>query len=191
MRAAERLRLAAVGGRGDALRIGFTAVGATVAALLLLVTGVVLSIRGNGTTAYRVQLLNESGLRVGVVAALLLLILPVLVFTGLSSRLGSPARDRRLAALRLAGATPADVRWVVALETGLASTVGSLVGGAVFLLVRALLDGPVRAWPTDVWPHPDLSVLVLASMALVVLTTLLSLVTLRAATRPEDLRVAA
>jgi hypothetical protein len=179
VRAAERLRLAAVGGRGDALRIGFTAVGAAAAALLLLVTGVVLAIRGEGTTAYRVQLLNENGLRVGVVAALLLLTLPVLVFTGLSSRLGSPARDRRLAALRLAGATPADVRWVVALETGLAATVGSLLGGAAFLLLRGLLDTPVRAslptgvegaleveyvraWPTDVWPHPVAAVLALA-----------------------------
>ena len=177
MRAAERLRLAAVGGRGDALRIGFTAVGAAVAALLLLVTGVVLAIRGEGTTAYRVQLLNESGLRVGVVTALLLLTLPVLVFTGLSSRLGSPARDRRLAALRLAGATPADVRWVVALETGLAAVAGSVLGGATFLLLRGLLDGPGRAWPTDVWPHPVAAVLALGLVP--VGATLLGVVALR------------
>ncbi|GAB3449733.1 hypothetical protein GCM10027517_36290 [Phycicoccus ginsengisoli] len=187
----ERLRFAAVGGRSDRLRIVCTALGAAATAVLLLLVVTVLAIRGDGTAFYRVRVLNESGLRGGVVTALLLLVLPVMVFTGVSSRLGSPERDRRLAALRLAGASPADVRWVVALETGLAAAAGSVLGGGVFLLLRVVLDrsrydwgapgqgggaGP-RVWPTDVALHPLAVLLALAVVP--VAGTLLSVLALR------------
>ena len=194
MRTAERLRLAATGGRSDVLRIVCTALGAALSALVLLMTATVLAIKDDGMAYYRIRLLNEAGLRAGVVVALLLLTIPVLVFTGVTSRLGSPGRDRRLAAVRLAGATPADVRAVVALETGLAAAAGSVVGGLGFLALRAVVDQTttryvsdrrpgsrvtvaIHAWPTDVTPNAPMAVVALLFVP--VAATLFALLALR------------
>ncbi|MCL6670566.1 FtsX-like permease family protein [Streptomyces panaciradicis] len=89
-------------------------------------------------------LLDEPGTRDGVIIALMLLLLPVLGFLGQCARVGAVHRDRRLAALRLAGATPAQVRRIAALESGLACLAGSAVTTvfAVLFLLR-------------VWHHPD------------------------------------
>src|SRR4051794_41081912 len=52
----------------------------------------------------------------GVVFGIALLMVPILALAVQALRVGSIARDRRLAALRLAGATPRDVRLVAAAE---------------------------------------------------------------------------
>ena len=75
-----------------------------------------------------------------MVTALLLLLVPVLAFVGQCARIGALQRERRLAALRLAGATPRQVRRISALETGAAGGLGSLAGVAGFLALRAVLD---------------------------------------------------
>ena len=136
------LWLATTGGRSDRVRVALTVVGAAVAVLALLAAATVAT-AGPGDGPYTSAVLNEVGLHVGVVIALVLLCVPVLAFTGQCSRIGAPARDRRLAAFRLSGATPADVVRVSAVETGAAAGLGSLLGLGGYLLGRVLLDEPV------------------------------------------------
>jgi hypothetical protein len=64
---------------------------------------------------------------VGVVV----LLVPSLVLVASASRLTAARRERRLAAVRLAGATPAQVTAMVAAETGLAAVVGAVLGVAM------------------------------------------------------------
>ena len=61
-----------------------------------------------------------------MIAALLLLALPVLALAGQCIRLGAPARDRRLAAIRLAGATPRQAVLIAVAETVAAGLLGSV-----------------------------------------------------------------
>lgn len=82
--------------------------------------------------------LTDTSLRPGVVIAALLLAVPVLAFTVQALRLGSVARDRRMASLRLAGATPRDVRTVAAAEAGGAAAAGSLLAGPAYVLLWLL-----------------------------------------------------
>lgn len=56
------------------------------------------------------NLVAEPGLRGGTALATVLMVLPLLLLVHQVIRLGTSARERRLAALRLAGATPGEVR---------------------------------------------------------------------------------
>ena len=67
-----------------------------------------------------------------------LLVLPLLLMLHQVVRLGTASRERRLASLRLAGATPGEVRRVGALEVGLPVTVGAMAGPIVYALLRVL-----------------------------------------------------
>ncbi|TDV55189.1 FtsX-like permease family protein [Actinophytocola oryzae] len=71
---------------------------------------------------------------VGVVV----LLVPSLVLVASASRLTAARRERRLAALRLAGATPAQVTAMVAAETGLAAVAGAVIGVAASPVLHAL-----------------------------------------------------
>ncbi len=139
MRPATVLRLAVTGSRVDALRLVLTACGAVLAALALLAALTVVGI-GAEDGPYTSDLLNQAGLHPGVVIALVGLCLPVLVLLAQCSRIGSPARDRRLAAIRLAGASPAQVARMVTVEAGVGALAGSLAGTGLFFLLRVLLD---------------------------------------------------
>ena len=75
----------------------------------------------------------ESGLRGGVVIAVLLLTVPVLALALQALRVGSVARDRRMASLRLAGATPRDARVIAAAEAGAAAAAGGVLAGAGYV----------------------------------------------------------
>jgi len=81
---------------------------------------------------------TESGLRPGVVIGTLLLAVPVLSLVVQALRIGSVARDRRMASLRLAGATPGDVRVIAALEAGSAALAGGLLAGPAYLVLWVL-----------------------------------------------------
>lgn len=72
--------------------------------------------------------------------AVVLLVVPLLVLMGAAARLGLARRDSRLAALRLAGATPRQVVVMTAAETGTAAVAGALVGG-----VAAVAAAPLAA----------------------------------------------
>jgi hypothetical protein len=133
------LRLALVLTRGsdrrEWWRIALTALGACAATAFALAAVAVGTLRGQITSTMWHGLLNQPGQRRGLVVALVLLLVPVLGFLGQCARIGAVHRDRRLAALRLAGAGPRQVRRIAALESGIACLAGSLVGAAVFALM--------------------------------------------------------
>jgi hypothetical protein len=87
------------------------------------------------------SLVAEPGLRYGTAFATALLLLPLLLMLNQVVRLGTATRERRLAALRLAGATPAEIRRIGALEVGIPVTAGALAGPVVFALLRMLFGG--------------------------------------------------
>ena len=91
---------------------------------------------------YGLAVLMQPGLRFGVVVAMGLLLAPVCVLVVQCARIGAPARDRRLAAYRLSGLTPTEVRRVASVETSLTTGLGSLVGAGTFFAARAALNGP-------------------------------------------------
>jgi hypothetical protein len=166
VRPAAVVRLAFAGSRTDTLRVILTAASGVLATVVMLLAATVLAIPTPGrpgdtgpetlSRQYRMELLAEPGLRPGVVIALVLLTIPVLALAGQCGRLGAPARDRRLAAIRLAGATPRQTVTLAAAETGLAMVLGALLGLAVYLVGRVLLHRPdaqgALLLPTDVLP---------------------------------------
>ncbi|MFG2047705.1 FtsX-like permease family protein [Micromonospora sp. NPDC048935] len=189
MRPATLVRLALAGTRTDTARVVLTALSALLATLAGLAALTVLAIPTPAATdenpnrwseQYHNALLVEPGLRGGTAFALLMLMIPVLALAGQCARLGAPARDRRLAALRLAGATPGQVTRLVVLETGMAALLGTLAGLGVYLLGRDLLHRPdVRdrlALPTDVLPSTGvLAAVVLGLPVVAALATALML----------------
>jgi FtsX-like permease family protein len=86
---------------------------------------------------------------VGVVV----LLVPSLVLVASASRLTAARRERRLAALRLAGATPAQVTAMVAAETGLAALGGAVLGVAAGPLLHAAAT--YVSWDGGTWLAND------------------------------------
>ena len=164
MRPATLLRLALAGRRTDRLRIVFTALSSALASVTLLAAATVIAVpdpvapddMSEPLNHYSTDLMAQPGLRPGVVATLLLIAVPILVLAGQSIRFGSPARDRRLSAVRLAGATPGEAVWFAAGETGLSALLGSLAGLGGYFVLRWALDRPGPdgrlPLPTDVLP---------------------------------------
>lgn len=183
MRASTLLRFATTGSRQDTVRIVMTALGAAIGTIALL-CALTVAVTGAGDGPYESNLLSETDLHPGVVIALALLCIPILALVGQCSRIGAPARDRRLASLRMAGASPGDVTRVAATESGIAAGAGALAGLAVFLVARRLLDPVtppggtfVRTLPTDVLP-PWWGLLAIVA-GIPVLATLFSALALR------------
>lgn len=135
-------------GRREWWRIGLTAAGAGPATGLMLAAVAVAALEGQYSVGVGNGLLDRPGERAGIVLALALLLIPVLGFLGQCARVGAVHRDRRLAALRLAGAPPAQVRRIAALETGLACLAGSVA--ATVVTVPVVL-GEWHRPPTTVW----------------------------------------
>lgn len=186
MRPTTLVRLALAGTRTDTARVVLTALSALLATLAGLAALTVLAIEKPAGDAwaqseqYRNALLREPGLRGGTAFALVMLMIPVLALAGQCARLGAPARDRRLAALRLAGATPGQVTRLVVLETGVAALLGTLVGLCAYLVGRELLHRPDErgqlALPTDVLPSTGaLTAVVLGLPVVAALATALML----------------
>ncbi|MFF9200664.1 FtsX-like permease family protein [Streptomyces sp. NPDC014986] len=125
-------------------RTALTTAGAALATGFALAAVNVASLGGGYHVSVGAGLLDRPGTRAGIVVGLLLLLVPVLGFLGQCARVGAVHRDRRLAGLRLAGATPWQVRRIAALETGLACLLGSVVAGV--LAVPVLLG---------VWDRPN------------------------------------
>ncbi|WSJ91301.1 ABC transporter permease [Streptomyces sp. NBC_01304] len=108
-------------------RAGLTALGALLGTGFALAAVTVAAMSGSHRVPVGGTLLNGEGTRVGVVLALLGLLAPVLGFLGQCARIGAVHRDRRLATLRLIGASPRQVRQISALESGLTCLAGSLL----------------------------------------------------------------
>ncbi|MEV0234060.1 hypothetical protein [Nonomuraea sp. NPDC050786] len=86
---------------------------------------------------------DEGGSLTGL--ALALLTVPVAGLVHQANRLASATRERRLAGLRLAGATPGEVRLLGALEGGLLALLGSAGGAVVYVVTH--LAGPLVQVP--------------------------------------------
>ncbi|NUQ99835.1 MAG: ABC transporter permease [Streptomyces sp.] len=109
-------------------RVALTAVGAALATGIGFAIVVLTSLDGYYSVSIGSGLLDSTSDRRNVSVALGLLLIPVLGFVGQCARIGAVHRDRRLAALRLAGAAPWQVRRIAALESGLACLAGSVLG---------------------------------------------------------------
>ncbi|MBA2806180.1 ABC transporter permease [Streptomyces sp. KM273126] len=135
-------------GRREWWRVALTAVGAGLATAFTLGATVLASASGRYRVPLAAGLLDDPGTRSGVMLGLTLLLVPVLGFLGQCARIGAVHRDRRLAGLRLAGATAGQVRRIAALESGLACLVGSAVATALFVrfLLRLTEDPPGFVW---------------------------------------------
>ncbi|MFE2885799.1 ABC transporter permease [Streptomyces graminifolii] len=111
-------------------RVGLTAFGAALATGIGLAVVALLSLDGFHSVSFGSGLFDSPSDRRNVSLALGLLLIPVLGFLGQCARIGAVHRDRRLAALRLAGAGPWQVRRIAALESGLACLAGAVVATA-------------------------------------------------------------
>lgn len=173
-------RLAVAGNRTDVLRTALTALSAGLATVALMCAATVISITG-WADRYASPLLVEPGLRPGVSITLILVSFPVLALAGQCIRLGAPARDRRLAAIRLAGATPRESLLIATAETAVAGLLGSLLGLVAFLVGRQLIARrdrlPTLRLPTDVLPH--VLVIVPIVLAVPVLAALVGAILMR------------
>ena len=95
------------------------------------------------------NLVADPGVRGGTAFGTVLLTLPALMLLNQAVRLGTAARERRLAALRLAGATPGQVRLLATFEVGAPSLVGGVLGLGVYAFLRATLGGLPHDAPTS------------------------------------------
>ena len=121
--------------------------GTTAVATALVLVGLTMLLLPPEPAEALFSLVAQPGLRYGTAFASALLVLPLLFMLNQVVRLGTATRERRLAALRLAGATPAEVRRIGAVEVGFPVTVGALSGPLVFALLRELLGGQRLAGP--------------------------------------------
>ena len=92
------------------------------------------------------------------VAGTAIIIVPLLIFVWLMSKLGATVSDRRFALLRLLGASGVRLRRIAAVEALLASLGGLAFGAGGFLMLRSAADvlkvGPAAFYPQDLTPHP-------------------------------------
>ena len=152
------------------LRLLLTA-GAALATVFLL--GAVNLLLIEGTTRSRwAGLVTEEGLRPGTAFALTLLVVPVLALLHQVGRIAQATRERRLAALRLAGATPRDVRLLGVVEAVRVGTAGAVVGILVYVagqqaLMAVLGVRDTSRYTVPAWPLPGVVVLVVAATAVV------------------------
>lgn len=109
---------------------------------LFLVGAAVLQLRGYPTEPLFDVVANPDT-RGGYTFAIALLSLPSLLLLYQAVRLGSADRERRLAGLRLAGATPAQVRRIGATLVGIPVFLGAVAGLGVYWSLRELLG---RDW---------------------------------------------
>ncbi|WP_020116448.1 hypothetical protein [Streptomyces canus] len=129
-------------------RIGLTAGGAALATGIGLAIVALNSLDGYYSVSFGDGLLDSASDRRNVSVVMALLLVPVLGFLGQCARIGAVHRDRRLAALRLAGAGAWQVRRIAALESGPACLAGSLTATApgVPLLLHLWARPTALAW---------------------------------------------
>ncbi|MEU5616179.1 FtsX-like permease family protein [Streptomyces sp. NPDC049951] len=129
-------------------RASLTLIGTLLATGSALAAVTVAAVSGEVSLPYAHGLLDRPGERAGVVFTLALLLVPVLGFLGQCARIGAVHRYRRMAGLRLAGASPGQVRRIAAAESAFACLAGSSAGLALFLGLLALTGHTPRpvAW---------------------------------------------
>jgi predicted lysophospholipase L1 biosynthesis ABC-type transport system permease subunit len=115
-----------------------------------------------------------------VVVMIVALLVPVGVFVATAVRFGGEERDRRLAALRLAGADRATTARVAAGETLLGALGGLVVGGGLFFALRPVLQhvrvAGIAVYGSDIVPSAGLALVVVVLVpAAAVIATLAAL----------------
>ncbi|TQF01273.1 FtsX-like permease family protein [Kitasatospora acidiphila] len=115
------------------------------------------------------------------VAGVVILLCPVAVFLAAAVRFGGEARDRRLAALRLAGADRATTARIATGESLLGALFGLVVGAGCYLMTRQLIErftvAGLSVFRSDLYPQPVLAAAAL--LAVPVLAVLVTLLTMR------------
>jgi hypothetical protein len=106
--------------------------------------------------------------------AVVLVSVPAFMLVGSAARLTAARREQRLAAVRLAGATPGAVRALAAAETALGAAAGAVVGVGAAMLLAPLLHGVEVAGGS--WFTSDLRLSLPAAFALMVGAVLVSVV---------------
>jgi hypothetical protein len=119
---------------------------------------------GFGTTKDASHQLDPLLLALLVVGVAVLLV-PIVIFVGVSSRIAGAQRDRRLAALRLVGAGSRQTRRIAAAESLVSAGTGLVLGTGLFLLAKQIA-GSVElmgysVFSQDVVPSWPLAALVL------------------------------
>ncbi|MEV7042263.1 ABC transporter permease [Amycolatopsis sp. NPDC051061] len=111
---------------------------------------------------------------------IIVLLVPSLVLVASSARLTAARRERRLAAIRLAGATPGQVTNMVAAETTLSAGIGAVLGLVLSPALRGLAS--FVPWAGGTWLASDFALpvgltvfIVVAIPVLVVLAGILGL----------------
>jgi hypothetical protein len=113
--------------------VKLVAAAAAVDGALVLCAARIARVRGDDAAGGLVPYVAESGLRVGTVLGGLLLCVPLAALYVQGLRIGASAQARSLAALRLAGATPGDVRKISAAQAAASALVGGFLAGPVYL----------------------------------------------------------
>ncbi|MGW0841852.1 FtsX-like permease family protein [Streptomyces sp. NPDC002787] len=114
-----------------------------------------------------------------------LLVVPVVVLASAAGRLGAARREQRLAALRLAGATPRQILAMTGAESATVGLAGGLVGAVAYVLllpVLARLPYGIGTWyEGELWVGVPWLLAVVAAVA--VLTSVSAMTTLRGVAR--------
>jgi hypothetical protein len=132
------------------------------------------SVRGFGSlpSGY----LFYQGIRVLLLMGAVLLLVPVIIFIVMATRVAAAHREQRLAAIRLVGATRLQVAVVAAAETGLGAVAGSALGWVGYEVGRRVVAATVtfqgaRFFVDDVVVAPWLLALVLVGVPLLAMVT--------------------
>ncbi|MFC4079115.1 FtsX-like permease family protein [Amycolatopsis samaneae] len=101
-----------------------------------------------------------------VVPLAVVVLLPLLIFVTTASRMGAAHRERRLAALRLLGVPAARTRRIAAAESLLGAGAGVVLGGLLFLGLRAVIGRldlfGIRVFASDFVPPVAQAAVILA-----------------------------
>jgi hypothetical protein len=104
---------------------------------------------GGGASLFTI---NDKG---AALLGVVLLAMPVVVLSSAAGRLGAARREQRLAALRLAGATPRQILAMTGAEAAAVGAAGALTGAVAYVaLLPALAEVPygLGAWyPSQLW----------------------------------------
>lgn len=106
-------------------------------------------------------------------------LLPIGLFVVTATRLSTATREARLAAIRLAGATQAQVRFIISIEAAIVAGAGTAVGTLIFLIGR---QAAIAAMRDDRFAS-DLTLPIVAFILVIVVVPLFVLVVALAGSR--------
>ncbi|HXR49765.1 MAG TPA: ABC transporter permease, partial [Verrucomicrobiae bacterium] len=99
----------------------------------------------------------SNALMVVLYLGIFILLFPVMLLISIATQLGSAQREQRYAALRLVGATKAQVRRFMMVESLIGSVTGIVVGFVLYVATQPLVLGfkfeDMRFWPSDMTLH--------------------------------------